>query len=145
MASHFLLSAASRALSPKAIYKGGEDAAYEAFCKMRWPETEGEACAHQFSVTSGTIFASRKMAFVDLLAAICIMVRPSLRGAPRRVTPGAQSVHRVSRRPGLVSTSWQPNSGWRGAQVPERARHNPAQSAAAVQRRPASGGVRTQA
>ena len=32
------------------------------------------ACHHQFSVTSGTIFASRKMAFVDLLAAICIFV-----------------------------------------------------------------------
>jgi hypothetical protein len=33
-----------------------------------------KACHHQFSVTSGTIFASRKMAFVDLLAAICIFV-----------------------------------------------------------------------
>lgn len=31
-------------------------------------------CYHQFSVTSGTIFASRKMAYVDLLAAICIFV-----------------------------------------------------------------------
>jgi transposase-like protein len=67
---------------------------------MRWPETNGEAicprcgccetykittrrkfkckgCAHQFSVTSGTIFASRKMDFVDLLAAICIIVNAS--------------------------------------------------------------------
>ena len=97
MAQHFLLSAASRTLSLRAIYKAGEDAAYETFCKMRWPETDGEAicprcgccetyaittrrkfkckgCYHQFSVTSGTIFASRKMAFVDLLAAICIIV-----------------------------------------------------------------------
>jgi len=32
------------------------------------------ACYYQFSVTSRTIFASRKMAFVDLLAAICIIV-----------------------------------------------------------------------
>lgn len=32
------------------------------------------ACHHQFSVTSGTIFASRRMNFVDLLAAICIFV-----------------------------------------------------------------------
>ena len=31
------------------------------------------ACGHQFSVTSGTIFASRKMAFVDLLAAVVIL------------------------------------------------------------------------
>ena len=31
-------------------------------------------CHHQFSVTSGTIFASRKLGFTDLLAAICIFV-----------------------------------------------------------------------
>jgi len=100
MAQHFLLTAASRTLSLHAIYKAGEDAAYETFCQMRWPETDGEAscpqcgccksyrittrrkfkckaCAHQFSVTSGTIFASRKMDFVDLLAAICITVNAS--------------------------------------------------------------------
>ncbi|MEL6450241.1 MAG: IS1595 family transposase [Pseudomonadota bacterium] len=100
MAQHFLLSAASRTLSLRAIYKAGEEAAYETFCEMRWPETDGEAvcpccgfdeaykittrrkfkckaCHHQFSVTSGTIFASRKMDFVDLLAAICIIVNAS--------------------------------------------------------------------
>lgn len=100
MAQHFLLSAAARTLSLKAIYKAGEDAAHDTFCKMRWAETDGEAvcpqcgccetykittrrkfkckgCYHQFSVTSGTIFASRKMAFVDLLAAICITVNAS--------------------------------------------------------------------
>lgn len=38
-------------------------------------------CAHQFSVTSGTIFASRKMDFVDLLAAICILVNGA-KGVP---------------------------------------------------------------
>lgn len=97
MSQHFLLSAASRTLSLRQIYKSGEEAAYSTFCKMRWAETDGEAvcprcgcvetyeistrrkfkckgCGHQFSVTSGTIFASRKMAFVDLLAAICLMV-----------------------------------------------------------------------
>lgn len=97
MAQHFLLSAAARTLSLRKIYRDGEEAAYEAFCKMRWTETDGEAvcprcgccdtytiatrrkfkckgCYYQFSVTSGTIFASRKMAFVDLLAAICITV-----------------------------------------------------------------------
>ena len=100
MAQHFLLSAASRTLSLRAIYKAGEAAAYQTFCEMRWPETNGEAvcprcshdetynitsrrkfkckaCHHQFSVTSGTIFASRKMDFVDLLAAICIIVNAS--------------------------------------------------------------------
>ena len=95
--SHFLLSAKARTLSLKAVFTMGEDGAYKAFCDMRWPETDGEAvcprcgcvetydiatrrkfkcvaCHHQFSVTSGTIFASRKLGFVDLLAAIVIFV-----------------------------------------------------------------------
>lgn len=95
MAQHFLLSAAARSLSLKAVFTMGEDKAYQTFCDMRWPETDGEAvcprcgcvetydiatrrkfkcvaCYHQFSVTSGTIFASRKLSFVDLLAAIVI-------------------------------------------------------------------------
>ena len=97
VAQHFLLSAEARTLSLKAIYKGGEDKAYATFRRMRWPETEGapvcprcgglnayeittrrkfkcRACHHQFSVTSGTIFASRKLAFVDLCGAIAIFV-----------------------------------------------------------------------
>lgn len=94
---HFLLSAQARTLSLKAVFRMGEDAAYRAFCQMRWHETDGEAvcprcgcvetynitsrrrfkcvgCHHQFSVTSGTIFASRKLSFTDLLAAIVIFV-----------------------------------------------------------------------
>ena len=97
MASDFLLSAAARTLSIKAIYKAGEDAAYDAFRRLRWPETDGEpvcpkcgsldhynistrrrfkcaGCGSQFSVTSGTIFASRKLAFTDLCAGIAIFV-----------------------------------------------------------------------
>lgn len=100
MAQHFLLSAASRTLSLKAVYSEGEDAAYRRFCRLRWPETKGApicplcgcidvydlttrrrfkcaACHQQFSVTSGTIFASRKLAFVDLLGAICLLVNAS--------------------------------------------------------------------
>ena len=78
MAQHFLLSAAARTLSLKAIYQAGEEAAYETFRKIRWTETAGEPvcprcgsldhydiptrrkfkcaakeCRHQFSVTSG--------------------------------------------------------------------------------------------
>ncbi len=94
---HFLLSSAARTLSLKKVFQMGEDKAYATFRLMRWPETEGEAvcsrcgccdtydiptrrkfkcaaCYHQFSVTSGTIFASRKMGFTDLLAAIVIFV-----------------------------------------------------------------------
>lgn len=97
---HFLLSAASRSLSLKKIYKMGEQAAYDLFRQIRWPETNGEAvcpqcgstesydiktrrkfeckgCKHHFSVTSGTILHSRKLDFVDLLAGICLFVTGS--------------------------------------------------------------------
>lgn len=100
MAQHFLLSADSRTLSLKEIYKGGEEKAYNLFRKLRWPQTNGDAvcprcgcvetydiptrrkfkcvaCYHQFSVTSGTMFASRKLPFTDLLAAICLFVNGS--------------------------------------------------------------------
>jgi transposase-like protein len=95
MVQHFLLSAAARTLSLKAVFTIGEDKAYQAFCAMRWADTDGEAycprcgcvetyeiksrrqfeckaCRHHFSVTSGTIFSNRKMSFTDLLAAIVI-------------------------------------------------------------------------
>ncbi len=94
---HFLLSAKARNLSLKAVFRMGDDEAYRTFCQLRWPENDGEAvcpkcgcvesynitsrrrfkcvgCHHQFSVTSGTIFASRKLSFTDLLAAIVIFV-----------------------------------------------------------------------
>ncbi len=97
MAQHFLLSAKARTISLKAVYQMGEDKAYAVFRVLRWPETEGEsvcprcgccdaydiptrrkfqckACGHQFSVTSGTIFAGRKLTFTDLLAAIVLFV-----------------------------------------------------------------------
>ena len=100
MAQHFLLSAAARTLSLKTIFSEGEDAAYRRFRRLRWPETDGApvcpvcgcldiydlttrrrfkcaACHHQFSVTSGTILASRKLSFVDLLGAICLFVNAS--------------------------------------------------------------------
>lgn len=97
MAQHFLLSAAARTLSLKAVFTMGEDKAYQAFCEMRWAETDGEAicprcgcldsyaiksrrqfeckaCKHHFSVTSDTIFSNRKLSYTDLLAAIVIFV-----------------------------------------------------------------------
>jgi transposase-like protein len=100
MSSHFLLSAEARTLSLKDIFKGGETKAYATFRRLRWPDTKGEAvcpkcgcldtyeittrrkfkcaaCHAQFSVTSGTIFASRKLPFTDLLAAICLFVNAS--------------------------------------------------------------------
>jgi transposase-like protein len=97
MAQHFLLSAAARTTSLREVYAGGEEKAWELFKLMRWPQTDGQpvcprcgsldsytiksrrkheckACKHHFSATSGTILASRKMAYVDLVAAIVILV-----------------------------------------------------------------------
>jgi transposase-like protein len=97
MAQHFLLSAKARTLSLRSIFADGEDKAYATFCELRWPETNGEPvcphcgsldaytittrrrfkcadCGKQYSVTSGTIFHSRKKSFTDLLAAACIIV-----------------------------------------------------------------------
>jgi len=97
MSQHFLLTAASRTLSLKDIYKAGEEAAFNTFKSLRWASTNGEpvcpvcggveckpvkgritfrctACKKQFSVTSGTLFHSRKLAYVDLMAAICLFI-----------------------------------------------------------------------
>ena len=97
MSQHFLLSAKARSLSLSQVLRLTDDAAYETFKAVRWAETDGKpfcakcggvtvyefkarrifkckACNAQFSVTSGTIFASRKMAHRDLLAAIAIFV-----------------------------------------------------------------------
>lgn len=96
MATTFKLTAAARTISLKEVYQGGEDKAYSLFRKLRWPETNGapvcpkcghdhayeiktrrkfkcKACYHQYSVTSGTIFASRKLSFTDMLAAVVIV------------------------------------------------------------------------
>ena len=94
---HFLLSAAARTLSLAKVMRMTEDQAFDAFRSIRWADTDGDAvcgkcggcecytfkarrifkckaCGSQFSVTSGTIFASRKMALRDILAAIAIFV-----------------------------------------------------------------------
>jgi transposase-like protein len=97
IAQHFLLSAKARTISLKSVYKMGEEAAYDLFCQLRWPETDGEAvcprcgcldpykiksrrqfeckgCKHHFSVSSGTIFSNRKLDYTDILAAIVLFV-----------------------------------------------------------------------
>lgn len=97
MAQHFLLSAAARSLSLAKVMRLTDDQAFDLFRSIRWAATEGDAvcgkcggcecytfkarrifkckaCGSQFSVTSGTIFASRKMDLRDILAAIAIFV-----------------------------------------------------------------------
>ncbi|MEQ9489696.1 MAG: IS1595 family transposase [Alphaproteobacteria bacterium] len=97
MSQHFLLSANARTLSLVKVMRLTDDEAFDTFKKIRWAENGGEAvcprcgcavcyeykarrifkcksCHAQFSVTTDTIFASRKMAIRDLLAAIAIFV-----------------------------------------------------------------------
>src|SRR3984957_8562970 len=97
MAQHFLLSAKARTLSLGAIMRMSDDEAHARFVAIRFADNGGaafcprcectavygytarriwkcKACGHQFSVTSGTISASRKLPIRDYLAAICIFV-----------------------------------------------------------------------
>jgi transposase-like protein len=97
MAQHFLLSTAARTLSLAKVMRMSDDQAHDAFKAIRFAATEGDAtcikcgsckvyemktrrifkcgdCKAHFSVTSGTIFASRKMDLRDILAAIAIFV-----------------------------------------------------------------------
>jgi len=57
---HFLLSAKSRSLSLKKIYKMGENAAYELFRAIRWPETDGEAVCPKCGCTESYDIKSRR-------------------------------------------------------------------------------------
>ena len=95
MAQHFLLNSAARTLSLASVARMTEDQARATLQNIRWADNGGEAycpkcgcvtlyvyrtrflwkckaCNHQFSVTSGTLFANRKMAIRDILVAIAI-------------------------------------------------------------------------
>jgi transposase-like protein len=97
MSQHFLLSTAARSLSLARVARMSDAEAAEVFKQVRWHATGGEpvcprcgclgvysfrtrplfkckACEHQFSVTSGTIFAGRKLPIRDYLMAIAIFV-----------------------------------------------------------------------
>jgi transposase-like protein len=97
MCQHFLLNKEARTLSLAKVMRLSEDEAYAAFKAVRFSATEGQPacpkcgslkayefksrklfkcadCKSQFSLTSGTIFASRKLAIRDILSAIAIFV-----------------------------------------------------------------------
>ena len=97
MSQHFLLSAKARTLSVAKVARLSDQEAHQAFRAIRWASTDGEpvcprcgcvacyeyasrpifkckGCGAQFSVTSGTIFASRKLPIRDYLLAIAIFV-----------------------------------------------------------------------
>jgi transposase-like protein len=98
MAQHFLLSSKAKTLRLVDVMRMSDQEAETAFRKIRWASTNGEAscpkcgvlepyeyrretgalafecrdCKAHFSITSGTMFASRKRPLRDYLAAIAI-------------------------------------------------------------------------
>ena len=98
MSQHFLLSSTAKSLNLVQVMRMTDDQAEALFRKVRWPETKGEpvcphcgglnayenprpkgamryrckACAKDFTVTSGTLFASHKLPLRSYLAAIAI-------------------------------------------------------------------------
>ncbi len=97
MSQHFLLSPAAKTLSLVKVMRMSDEEARTAFRNIRWADTDGtpycpecgcvdhydlktrqvykcKGCSKQYSITSGTIFASRKMPVRDILAAIAIFI-----------------------------------------------------------------------
>src|SRR6266852_2353519 len=98
MAQHFLLSRAAKTLTLAMVFRMTDPEAEAAFRNMRWPTTAGEpvcpscggldaydcrrphgtprfrcrACKKDFSITSGTLFASHPLPLRGYLAAIAI-------------------------------------------------------------------------
>lgn len=94
---HFLLSAKARTLSLRDVLRMTDEEANAAFRAIRWAASEGEpvcpycgclgcyeyasrpifkckGCGKQFSLTSGTVFAGRKLSIRDYLLAIVVFV-----------------------------------------------------------------------
>src|SRR5271157_4500104 len=98
MAQHFLLSRQAKTLALASIFQMKDEEAEMAFRRIRWYETDGapvcphcggvdaydcrrpngaprfecSACGKDFSITSGTLFASHKLPLRGYLAAIAI-------------------------------------------------------------------------
>jgi transposase-like protein len=100
MSQHFLLSRAAKTLSLASVLRMSDEEAEATFKGVRWVETNGEpvcphcggadaydcrrpngapryrcrACGKDFSITSGTLFASHKLPLRMYLAAIAIFI-----------------------------------------------------------------------
>jgi transposase-like protein len=98
MSQHFLLSSRAKTLNLATVFRMSDATAEKTFRAMRWAETDGEpvcpkcgsldaydcrrpngalrfrcrACAADFSITSGTLFASHKLPLRLYLAAIAV-------------------------------------------------------------------------
>ncbi|MGV2121854.1 IS1595 family transposase [Agrobacterium vitis] len=91
-----MLSPYCRTFTLRNLRTFDEERSYKAFCLIRWPDTKGkptcvrcshsncweirrrrfkcQACRREFSVTTGTVFAFRKMSFQDILAGLWFSV-----------------------------------------------------------------------
>jgi hypothetical protein len=97
VAQHFITSAAARTLWLVDLCDLSEDAAHKMLCEVRWPDTDGapicpncscaavyfyrcrrvfkcKACHRQFSATSGTLLACRKLPIRTLLMTFSLFV-----------------------------------------------------------------------
>ncbi len=100
MAQHFLLSSAAKTLNLASVLRMTDEQAETVFRTVRWAETNGQAvcphcgcptayecrrpsgalrfrckaCRKDFSITSGTLFASHKMPLRNYLAATAIFI-----------------------------------------------------------------------
>lgn len=98
MAQHFLLSSAAKTLTLGSVARMSDAEAEAVFMRLRWQDAEPhcprcgcfglyqqrratgllrwrcKACAYNFSITSGTLFASHKMPLRSYLMAIAIFV-----------------------------------------------------------------------
>src|SRR5579862_1926496 len=100
MSQHFLLSRQAKTLTLGAVFRMTDVEAEASFRRVRWPETNGEpicpkcgvldayefrrpsgalqfeckGCKKQYSVTSGTLFASHKLPLRIYLAAIAVFM-----------------------------------------------------------------------
>jgi transposase-like protein len=99
MAQHFLLSSAAKSLTLGQVARMSDEEAERVFIRLRWVDNDGipycpkcgcatcyasrrkgcvryqcKACQKDFSLTSGTLFASRKMPLRAYLMAIAIFV-----------------------------------------------------------------------
>src|SRR6195952_1534342 len=98
MAQHFLLSAAARSLSLARVMRMSDTEVENVFLRLRWPDTDGKpvcpncgcltsyacrrvggrprwrctACRHDFSLTSGTLFAWHKLPLRIYLLAVAV-------------------------------------------------------------------------
>src|SRR5580700_2951832 len=98
MTQHFLLSSKAKTLTLASVFRMSDEEAEATFRKVRWPDTDGaavcpecggldayefrrtrgalrfecRACKHEFSITSGTLFASHKLPLRTYLAAIAV-------------------------------------------------------------------------